>query len=355
MPISLDTLLFWCGLALLCVGLFVFLTGKKASDESKKESNRFEAFGIKIDVNNPSLILIMLGVVMMLSPKFIPQEVKQAASHDIAVEKPSPPLESSPLVMESDSASQPPPETATSLSPPAPEAALPVPAVESNKAVATSESPKPALSTTVPAPSTAQVAPKPKAQPPRQVATARPTPDKTDAAPKPKPQPEPVAPQETVASQPPPPPALVVAVVADVSDRAGIRESAEAYAKRASGEITQRAGEIFDKDRVLDNGTLADLRDHLQTGEENYAGLCQKWQADILILGDFRIVTGYSTIDSAYWPDYHLHLYNCGTQRSNHEVFKHLNPSNQDSFPFEQAINQKTMKFLTDSRWVVGS
>ncbi|MEJ2460714.1 MAG: hypothetical protein P8098_03690, partial [Candidatus Thiodiazotropha sp.] len=272
-----------------------------------------------------------------------------------AVEQPSPPVESSPLVMESASASKTPPETATSVSPPAPETALPAPTVESNKVVVTSESPKSGPSKAVPTPTPAQVAPKPKAQPPRQVATARPTPDNSEAAPKPKPQPEPIAPQETVASQPPPSPAMVVAVVADVSDRAGIRESAEAYARRASGEITQRAGEIFDKDRVVDNGTLADLRDHLQTGEEDYAGLCQKWQADILILGDFRIVTGYSTIDSAYWPDYHLHLYNCGTQRSNHEVFKHLNPSNQDSFPFEQAINQKTMKFLTDSRWVVGS
>jgi hypothetical protein len=73
MPISLDSLLFWCGLALLSIGLFVFLTGRRASDESKKESNRFEAFGIKIDVNNPSLILIMLGVAMMLAPKFMPQ------------------------------------------------------------------------------------------------------------------------------------------------------------------------------------------------------------------------------------------------------------------------------------------
>jgi hypothetical protein len=127
MPISLDSLLFWCGLALLSIGLFIFLTGRRASDESKKESNRFEAFGIKIDVNNPSLILIMLGVVMMLSP------------------------------------------------------------------------------------------------------------------------------------------------------------------------------------------------------------------------------------DSNYWPDYHIHLHNCETSRSRHEVYKHLNPSNRDRFPFEEAINEKTMKFLSDSRWIAGS
>ena len=31
------------------------------------------AFGIKIDVSNPSLLLIILGVVMMITPKFIPR------------------------------------------------------------------------------------------------------------------------------------------------------------------------------------------------------------------------------------------------------------------------------------------
>ena len=147
---------------------------------------------------------------------------------------------------------------------------------------------------------------------------------------------------------------LKVSVVADVSDRAGITESAQAYAARASTEIAQRAGEIFSQEVSIDSGALAELRAHLEKGDEDYATLCRQWQADILILGDFRIVTGYSTIDSAYWPDYHLHLHNCGTQRSRREVFRHLNPSNRDGFPFQEAINEKTMKFLTDSRWVVG-
>lgn len=97
-----------------------------------------------------------------------------------------------------------------------------------------------------------------------------------------------------------------------------------------------------------------DLRDHLQKGAEDYSALCADWQADILILGDFKITTVWTSMDSAYWPDYHLHLYNCETQNSRYEVFKHLNPSNQDAFPFEQAINLKTMKFLSDSRWLVG-
>ena len=73
MPLPLDTLLFWIGLVITFVGLYVFITGRSSSDPSKKGSNRFEAFGIKIDVSNPSLLLIILGVVMMMAPKFIPQ------------------------------------------------------------------------------------------------------------------------------------------------------------------------------------------------------------------------------------------------------------------------------------------
>jgi hypothetical protein len=72
-----------------------------------------------------------------------------------------------------------------------------------------------------------------------------------------------------------------------------------------------------------------------------------------MVLGDLRISRTWSTIDSAYWPDYHIHLHHCETARTRQEVFKHLNPSNRDSFPFEQAIQDNTMKFLSDSRWVV--
>ncbi|MBL3528356.1 MAG: hypothetical protein JMN27_12335 [gamma proteobacterium endosymbiont of Lamellibrachia anaximandri] len=77
MPLPLDTLLFWAGLGLLIVGLFIFVTGKTASEDEKSQSNRFEAFGIKIDVNNPSLILIILGVVMMLAPRILPQQTAE--------------------------------------------------------------------------------------------------------------------------------------------------------------------------------------------------------------------------------------------------------------------------------------
>lgn len=86
MQLPLDTLLFWAGLGLLSVGIYVFITGKSTSEEKKQQSNRFEAFGIKIDVNNPSLILIILGVVMMLAPKLMPQSSTEPDQPEAIVE-----------------------------------------------------------------------------------------------------------------------------------------------------------------------------------------------------------------------------------------------------------------------------
>jgi len=88
MDISLDSVLFWSGLGLLLVGLFVFLTGKSAADGKKKNNYRFEAFGIKVDVNNPSLVLIILGGVMMLAPIMMQQERAETTQYSPPPQEP---------------------------------------------------------------------------------------------------------------------------------------------------------------------------------------------------------------------------------------------------------------------------
>jgi hypothetical protein len=355
MPMPLDTLLFWSGLALLSIGLFVFLAGKKSSDESKKESNRFEAFGIKIDVNNPSLILIMLGAVMMLSPKFMPQESTKTPLSDLEIAPPPAPSTSPSRESESVTDAIPPaeeivtsPQTA-SIPPPtvtSPEQALPTAttALPVKKTLVAAPATQPATSTLI-TPPTPSAKEKAKPPPPKKVSKSNPVASK----------PKPVTPEVVAVAAPPPLDTLVVATVADVSKQAGISESAEAYAKRASEAIARQAGEIFSDSLRVARDSVADLRAHLPQGVEDYKTLCKTWKANILILGDFRITTGWSSIDSAYWPDYHLHLYNCDTQRARYAVFKHLNPSNRDIFPFQQAINEKTMRFLSESRWIVNS
>ncbi len=306
----------------MSIGLFVFLAGKKSSDESKKESNRFEAFGIKIDVNNPSLILIMLGAVMMLSPKFMPQEATKTPLSDIEIAPPPAPSTSPSREAESvtdaitpaeevvttpQNASIPPPTVPTATT------ALPV-----KKALVAAPATQLTTSTPITAPTPSA---KKKVQPPlpKQVSKSNPVASK----------PKPVTPEVVAVAEPTPLDTLVVATVADVSKQAGISESAETYAKRASEEIALKAGEIFSDSLKVAKDSVDDLRAFLAQGAEDYKSLCKTWKADILILGDFRILTGWSSIDSAYWPDYHLHLYNCDTQRSRYEVFKHLNPSNR--------------------------
>jgi hypothetical protein len=240
------------------------------------------------------------------------------------------------------------PQTA-SIPPPTvtpPEQALPTAttALPVQETLVAAPATQPATSTPITAP-TQSAKKKAKPPPPKQVSKSNPVASK----------PKPVTPEAVAVVEPPPLDTLVVATVADVSKQAGISESAEAYAKRAAEEIALQAGEIFSDSLKVAKDSVADLRAHLAQGAEDYKSLCKTWKADILILGDFRIITGWSSIDSAYWPDYHLHLYNCDTQRSRYQVFKHLNPSNRDIFPFQQAINEKTMRFLGESRWIVNS
>ena len=158
---------------------------------------------------------------------------------------------------------------------------------------------------------------------------------------------------EPAPAQPAPPPLLVVAVAADADERAGIETSAQVFAQQAAGLMVKKIQDIFRDEYEIVSRQSEDLREHLENESTDYAALCSRFQAQALVLGDLRISKTWSTIDSAYWPDYHIHLHHCGNDRSRQEVYKHLNPSNRDSFPFEQEIQNKTMKFLSDSRWVV--
>ncbi|WP_416307570.1 hypothetical protein [Neptunicella sp. SCSIO 80796] len=66
---SSDTIIMAVGGALIIIGLYLFIAGKKDG----VSSNNVEGFGIKLNVSNPSIILIVFGVGLLLVPRLLPE------------------------------------------------------------------------------------------------------------------------------------------------------------------------------------------------------------------------------------------------------------------------------------------
>ncbi|MGB1262796.1 MAG: hypothetical protein ACPG52_07810 [Cognaticolwellia sp.] len=65
---AFDSVVMFVGCVLIVIGLVLFIIGKRES----ANSNHVEGFGIKLNVSNPSIILIVLGVVLLLVPRLLP-------------------------------------------------------------------------------------------------------------------------------------------------------------------------------------------------------------------------------------------------------------------------------------------
>lgn len=72
-----DYLVMATGAILLLIGVLMFVSGKKES----ANRNQVEGFGIKLDVSNPSIILIVLGIGLLLAPRLLPSHDKQGEYH----------------------------------------------------------------------------------------------------------------------------------------------------------------------------------------------------------------------------------------------------------------------------------
>ena len=75
------------GIFLIIIGIIIFITGRYSNNE-----NHVEGFGIKMDVKNPSLILIVFGVFLLIFPMMNPKEkavsLSQPKTEVEATEKP---------------------------------------------------------------------------------------------------------------------------------------------------------------------------------------------------------------------------------------------------------------------------
>ena len=63
-----DNIVMLVGVLLIVVGLVMFAIGKKES----ANQNNVEGFGIKVNVSNPSIILVVLGIGLLLVPRLLP-------------------------------------------------------------------------------------------------------------------------------------------------------------------------------------------------------------------------------------------------------------------------------------------
>ncbi|HEX9593536.1 MAG TPA: hypothetical protein VGB12_09385 [bacterium] len=64
---TFDLVVMVVGGFLIAAGFLLFVTGKVAGS-----NNKIEAFGIKMDVSNPSLILLAAGIGLLLVPRLLP-------------------------------------------------------------------------------------------------------------------------------------------------------------------------------------------------------------------------------------------------------------------------------------------
>ena len=74
----IDIIFMFFGALLIFAGLYLFVSGKKDTS-----SNHVEGFGIKLNVSNPSIILILSGIGLLVLPRFMPENaIKPIPSPD---------------------------------------------------------------------------------------------------------------------------------------------------------------------------------------------------------------------------------------------------------------------------------
>lgn len=66
----LDIIIMLIGAVLLVTGLALFVSGKR----SEHSQSNVEGFGVKINISNPSVLLIVFGIGLILLPRFLPNQ-----------------------------------------------------------------------------------------------------------------------------------------------------------------------------------------------------------------------------------------------------------------------------------------
>lgn len=315
----LDTLLVIAGLILVATGLVMFIYSKTSSQASS-----VEAFGIKLNVTHPSLILVLAGVGLMLAPRLLPGLPGKA-------DKPEPAVIAQP-------GSQ-----------------APAPSLEAGPAAAPTPQPAPTAVARA-KPEAARVQPG-RAETPR-IAAAPSTVRKPVAADRPAIVPTPAA--TVVPEMPAPSPAARSARPTLAYAGLGLPgnhsfwsgETRASYTRRVHSSLQQAGRDVLHMDtRGLDlNQTEFDAwwnesRQHPRSRE-----LCAAPHAPrALLSARAETPVTISNVESAYWPELRLRLFDCANQHF-YQQQKTLSPQNDEAWPFASEFNSEVERFLRTYR-----
>lgn len=346
-----DSLLVIAGLVLVVTGLVMFIRSKTASAASS-----VEAFGIKLNVTHPSLILVLAGVGLMLAPRLLPDMTGQRdAKPDKAVvaDLGDKPTAATPAISAPLPAPASPPTPAVQS--PAPAAAMQAPAAQqptppkaavptaqpasAGKAVAgPAATPMPTASLPKPhAPKAAKPVPAVVANAPASAST-HPTAEPT-AAPAP-----PSTPTRTAR------PVLAYAALGLPISRAfWSGETQAGYTRRMNETLHQTGREVLRMEtRGLDfNQAAFDAWWNESNAHARSRELCGSARA--LLTARVETPMTISSVESAYWPELRLRLYDCATQRVYRQQ-KTLAPNREDVWPFSVELNAEIERFARTYR-----
>jgi hypothetical protein len=317
--VEFDLLLNVLGLVLIAIGLYVFITGTARPKEGESRSNKFEAFGIKIDVSNPSILLIILGVVLVLVPRFVPDPAgveQQAAVIEPQAREQSPdvlPAEDEPkqvklLLANAESVDEPPVVAAAVVAPEPVAVVLPPP--ESERTVAAIHGPKVRRE-----PKRKQVA---ETQAVAKVEPATPAVVRPAEAPKPR---------------------LAVFVDAEVDEREGV--SREDYARRLQQELAQVVREELGL-------AVADISNRAFRKLSDPKTLCHEAAQEYLLLAELSTPPDalFDRVPSASWPGARWLAVNCEDGRVRKSSEQRLSPHRQDGVIYQTSFAEKSRDFV---------
>lgn len=329
-----DLVLMGVGAMLTLVGVYLFASGKMTDKASK-----VEAFGIKLDVTNPSLILILAGVGLMLAPRLLPEQLKPEAPAPEVVQAPAP-APASPI-----------PDVPPAPSPTVPDTPVTAPAPASHK-TAVSAPTQPTTPRTARASAPLPVQPEPA---PRPTAPAtKPITKPADSTPPASPLPTAMAPAATPAPvrAVPATPKFPVYLVAgrgspDKWKSFWENEEADAYSQklvRRGAERLRRIGGEGRAETLTDQSSVSSLMDNNALRQQRCSS------GGLTALAIFTVappLVVISRVESAYWPELTLVIHDCRDGTSRREV-RQLAPRNTDRFPFESDLVDNLDRILKD-------